>query len=558
MPGEIIVRSLFIIVANTLMSMKKTSSIKHLYDNAVLNICLDTIGKDRQALVFVNTKRSAEAEAERTSSKIRLNQKTRKGLEEISSKALKALDKPTRQCKRLALCLKRGVAFHHAGLHSSQRELIENNFRKGLIKIICATPTLAFGINLPAFRVIVRDLKRFAPPRGMSWIPVLEFQQFCGRAGRPDFNDNFGEAICIAQTDSEKEKIIDNYIRGETEEILSKLAVEPVLRTYVLSLIATEFACTKKALTDFFKKTFYAYQFRDVKKLKSIITRILKSLEEWDFITTEGEKVEATLLGLRVSQLYLDPYTAHYLVTCLKRAKDKIIRPFSFIQMISYTLELRPLLTVRTSEYEYIDEKASEYQRSILSMEPSMFEPEYEEYLKSIKTALFFKDWINEKDDETLLEQYNIRPGESRAKLERADWLLYSSQELCKLIKLHSLISGLAKTRIRLKYGAKEELLPLLRLKNIGRVRARKLFNNRIKSIEDVKKADITMLKQLMGQQTALSIKKQVGQEFREEKIRVKKGRRKGQTSIKKYDKKGRKYDKKEKEQKKQKKKAKK
>ena len=518
--------------------MEKTSKIKHQYDNNVLNICLDTIAKKKQALVFVNTKNSAEAEAERISRKIKIEDKDKKNLEELSQKVLAALDKPTKQCQRLALCIRNGVAFHHAGLHSAQREIVEENFRKGDIKVICATPTLAYGVNLPAFRVVVRDLKRFSAPRGMNWIPVLEFLQFCGRAGRPDFNDQFGEAICIAQTDSEKERIFDNYIDGEPEEILSKLAVEPVLRTYVLSLIATEYANTKDELMRFFGKTFYAHQFKDVKALKEIIERILRSLEEWEFIIFNKDYLEATLLGRRVSQLYLDPYTAHYLVTCLKRARDKMLKPFSFLQMVSYTLELRPLLTVRVREYEIVEGKIAEYQGNILSLEPSMFDPEYEEFLKSMKTALFFQDWIEEKDEELLLEQYNIRPGEIRVKLDLADWLLYSSEEMCKLTKQHGLIKELAKVRVRLKYGAKEELLPLLRLRNIGRARARKLYNNKIKNLEDVKKADITKLKQLIGQQTALSIKKQVGQEYREEKVKVKKGKRKGQTSIKKFEKK--------------------
>ncbi|HJX05235.1 MAG TPA: helicase-related protein, partial [Candidatus Nanoarchaeia archaeon] len=323
--------------------MQKTSKIKHVYDNQVLNICLDTLERKKQVLVFVNSKSSAEAEAERISAKIKVSEEEKEKLEEASNKVLQALDKPTKQCQRLALCVRKGVAFHHAGLHHEQRELIEDNFRSGVIKIICATPTLAYGVNLPAFRVIVRDLKRFSAPHGMSWIPVLEFQQFCGRAGRPDFNDEYGEAICIAETEGEKEKIIENYIEGETEEILSKLAVEPVLRTYVLSLIATNFANTTSSLMDFFKKTFYAHQFGDVKELEKIIGRILKKLEEWEFITIgendkdkeknndkdkEKNSLEPTLLGERVSQLYLDPYTAHYLITCLKRAEGKILRDF--------------------------------------------------------------------------------------------------------------------------------------------------------------------------------------------------------------------------------------
>jgi helicase len=520
--------------------MQKTSRIKHVYDHPVLNICIDTLDKKKQALVFVNSKSSAEAEAERIAVKLKIDDAEKEKLEELAAKIMDVLEKPTRQCQRLALCAKKGVAFHHAGLHSEQRELIEDNFRNGTIKIICATPTLAYGLNLPAFRVVVRDLKRFSSPRGMAWIPVLEFLQFCGRAGRPDFNDEYGEAICLVETEGEKEKIFHSYINGEPEDILSKLAVEPVLRTYVLSLIATDYATSKKSLMDFFKKTFYAHQFGNVKEIEKIITRILKLLQEWEMIDVKEDdkdiELEATLLGRRVSQLYLDPYTAHYLITCMRRAESKILKDFSFLQMASYTIEMRPLLNVKVSEYDDVEEKNNMFSSSILSLEPSMFEPEYEEYLKSIKTAMFFYDWIDEVDEENLLEKYNIRPGEIRVKLSLADWLLYGCVEISKLIKLHGLIKEIEKVRMRLTYGAKEELLPLLRLKNIGRIRARKLFNNKIKGIEDVKNADLGLLTQLVGKQIALNIKKQVGEDLREEKVQVKETKRKGQTSIARYD----------------------
>lgn len=522
------------------MAMKKTLKIEQKHNNSVLNICLDTLRLRKQALVFVNSKPSAESEAERISAKIKaedLKPEDRENLEQLSQDILGTLEKQTKQCERLALCVRKGVAFHHAGLHSQQREIVEENFRNGTIKIICATPTLAYGLNLPAFRVIVRDLKRFSAPRGMNWIPVLEFLQFCGRAGRPDFNEEYGEAICLAETDSEKDNVFENYIRGEPEEILSKLAVEPILRSYVLSLVAIEYANTRKALMDFFSKTFYAYQYEDMEKLEEIIDKILGYLEGWEFIATDGDRIQATLLGKRISELYLDPYTADYLITCMKRAGSKILKDFSFLQMISYTLELRPLLNVRVSEYELVESKIAEFSSSLLSIEPSMFEPEYEDYLKSIKTALFFYDWINEKDDEALLEAYNIRPGEVRAKLSLADWLLFSAEELAKLTKMHGLIKELEKVRIRLHHGAKEELLPLLRLTGIGRIRARKLYNNKLRTLEELKRADLVMLSQLIGRQIALSVKKQLGEDLREEAVQVKKGKRRGQLSLEKYEK---------------------
>ena len=172
--------------------------------------------------------------------------------------------------------------------------------------------------------------------------------------------------------------------------------------------------------------------------------------------------------------------------------------------------------------------KQSEF---LLEDEPPMYDPEYDDFLNSIKTALFFRNWINEKDEEYLLETYNIRPGEIRVKLSLADWLLYASEELTRMLKLKEIIKEIIKLRLRLKHGIKEELLPLIKLENVGRVRARKLFNAGIKDIGAVKKAKVADLTQLLGTKVALKIKEQVGQ-----KVKITpKGTRKGQTSIEKY-----------------------
>ena len=124
-----------------------------------IDIVLDTIEKNKQALVFVNTKRSAEKCAEEISKKIKLEKEEHLKLAE---KILNVLPKPTKQCERVAKCARKGVVFHHAGLHSEQKDLIEDAFRQGIVRIICCTPTLAAGLDLPAFRVIIKDLKRYA------------------------------------------------------------------------------------------------------------------------------------------------------------------------------------------------------------------------------------------------------------------------------------------------------------------------------------------------------------------------------------------------------------
>ncbi|MBC8501314.1 MAG: hypothetical protein H8D38_06140 [DPANN group archaeon] len=407
----------------------------------------------------------------------------------------------------------------------------------------------SMGVDLPAFRVIIRDLKRYGGPWGMYDIPVLEYEQQSGRAGRPGKED-YGEAICIAKNDSQKEKIFDKYVNGEPEEIYSKLAVEPVLRTYVLSLIATEFVNDKKALFDFFDKTFYAHQYEDLEKLHKILEKIIDLLAEWKFIKIPEkedfvsgdefgkEKYEATLLGKRVSELYLDPYTAYFIITCLRKATSKTIKAFSYLHTVSNCLEIRPLLRVKMSEYEDIQGNMLQYESFLLDEQPSSYDESYDEFLNSIKTGLFFQDWIDEKDEEYLLETYSIRPGEIHAKLEIADWLCYATIELARMLRFQPLMKDITKVRVRLKYGAKEELLPLLKLKNIGRVRARKMYNNKLKSLTDVKNVDITTLAFLIGRATAVSVKKQLGQEYDPKKIVVRENKRKGQISLKDYGKK--------------------
>ena len=508
------------------------------FDSAVLNVALDTLKIGKQALIFVNTKKSAEKTAEEISKKIRGENEALKILAEDASRAL---SRPTKQCERLAFCLKKGIAFHHAGLVHKQKDIIEENFRNGAIKIICCTPTLAYGIDMPAYRAIIKDLKRYTM-HGLSWIPVLDYMQMSGRAGRPNY-DKEGQAIAIAITGGERDKIRERYLDGTPEDIYSKLAVEPVLRTYVLSLIAANFTATKKQLFDFFDKTFYAFQFKDLRRMHATINKVIDMLDEWEFIMSPGdefssanelkdEKLRPTLLGKRVAELYIDPMTAHFIITCLRNGSDKKIDAFSFLQMISHTLEIRPLLKVGIREYDKIQEAMLEVSDLLLENEPSMYEPEYEEFLNSVKTALMLNQWISEQDEEFLLEEYNIRPGELRAKLDIADWLLYATEEISKILHYQSLIKEIVKLRLRLKYGVKEELLPLVRLENIGRARARILFRNRIRDIKDVKNADLSTLTQLLGEKTALSVKKQLGQD----KIEVPENKRKGQISLRDWE----------------------
>ena len=493
--------------------------IEDRYNNPVISLCMDTMDRDKQALVFANTKRSAEKTAEEISKKIKSSRN-----QDLSDSILKDLSTPTKQCKRLSRCVKKGIAFHHAGLTSKQRGAVEDGFREGKIKIIVSTPTLAAGLDIPAFRTIIKDLRRYGP-RGMAYIPVLEYLQMAGRAGRPKY-DKYGESICIAGTEAEKDQIMERYIYGEPEDIHSKLAVEPVLRTYLLSLISSGFVKSREDILDFFEDSFWAFQFQDMDRLEIIIEKILNLLIHWEFIRSSSEsdfksadeldeeEYKATLLGRRVAELYLDPLTAHSLIKGVRKGTSmKEIEPFALLQLMSNTLEMRPLLKVRTKDMDDIHEKLVSHEGNMLQNEPSMYEPEYEDYLNSVKTALCIHEWTEEVSEEHLMNKYNIRPGELRAKNETVDWLLYATSELCRIQHFSEIRKEIQKLRLRNKYGVKEELLALLKFKGIGRVYSRRLYSNGIKDVGDVKSTAINTLASIVGKSRAISLKEQVGED---------------------------------------------
>ncbi len=503
-----------------------------------LQIALDTINKGKQAIIFAPSRASAEKTAQE------ISRHTAIVLPELEKDVLHALSTPTTQCRKLSQCIRKGIAFHHAGLVEKQRTCIEDEFRKGTIKIICATPTLAAGLSLPAFRVIIKSLRRYSGQWGMGWIPVLEYLQMAGRAGRPEYED-CGEAISLAKNESEKEEIYSKFICGVPEDIYSKVAAEPVLRTYLLSLISSGIIRDEATMQEFFAKTFWAHQFGDMEQLQGIMEKMLSLLDKWEFVRIGGEHADfvsaaemgraatvmkPTIVGKRVSELYLDPLTARYLVDCLQNYTAKK-STFSLLQMISHTLEMRPLVRTKSKEEDKLQEELVKRYHLLLEKEPNVFDPGYSEFIDSIKTALFLESWIEEKDEEFLLDMYGIRPGEIRVKIEKAEWLLYAAEELAKITdNRKDLLKELAKLRIRVKNGVKEDLLPLLRLKGIGRVRARKLVKNGFKDLGALRRADIATITQILGRAVAEDVKKQLGDEVEE----VSLGTRRGQLSVQK------------------------
>ncbi len=448
-------------------------------EDEVLDLILDAVSRNKQVLVFVNSKRSAEKVAEDCAKEL-LKQYDYPNLK---NKILEALNKPTKQCRRLAKIIRRGCAFHHSGLVPKQRNIIEDAYKNDKIKVICATPTLAQGVNLPAFRVIIRDIKRYSD-NGMRFLPTFEYHQMSGRAGRGGKED-IGEAVIVSKK-NDPDKLFEKYCFASAEEIYSKLAVEPTLRKFLLSLIERDMN-SKEEIMDFFSDTFYAHQFKDINKIEELIEKIMSELIEANFIIKTKNKLKLSPVGKRINQLYIDPFSAKYIIESFEELDGfrKSERVISLLYIASRTYEMRPLPRVRNSEWHEIQEFIYKNEEMLFE-EMDVYDNDYEEKMKAIKQTQIFFDWINEKKEEEMLEKFNLRPGQLYYKITNLDWIIYVMREISRIVK-NDLTKELDELRLRTKYGTKQELVGLLKLKGIGKIRARKLYNNGIKKFSDFK-----------------------------------------------------------------------
>ncbi len=479
--------------------------------NDAVNLALNTIKTGGQALVFASTRRNAASLAKKIADQTskELSKLAKKTLEH-EAKKVRTADERTQISDSLAELVSCGVAFHHAGLAGAHRRLIEDLFRQGRIKVLTATPTLAFGMNLPARVVIVQDYRRYEPGYGYYPISVLEYKQMAGRAGRPKY-DKAGESILIAKTGDEADYLMENFVLARPERIWSRLAVEKIIRGHVLATVASGFAHTENGVYEFFGKTFYAHQY-DVKAIKSVIAKILKYLYDEQMLYVDGDNIHATQFGKRISELYLDPVSGVIIRDALKH-KPACLTDLSMLHLITHTPDMGPVMRPYGQELDAVAVLMEEHRKELFTSPPVEWEDRvgYEEFLGEVKTAMILKGWIEETSEEQLLEKYKVQPGDLYRIIENGKWLLHAMHELATLLRDKESLPLASELLERVTKGIKRELLPIVKLEGIGRVRGRAMYNAGYKTVEDIKHAKMDDLIKLLGSALAKKVKVQVG-----------------------------------------------
>ncbi|RLG81110.1 MAG: DEAD/DEAH box helicase [Thermoprotei archaeon] len=484
----------------------RTDKITYRIGSSALNIAVQSVLNNVQVLVFIHNRRRTEEYAERVVEYLGLY-KHLVNRDKVSLLLEELRNSPSRiEREKLGKLIVHGVAYHHAGLSSIARRVVERGFRDRVIRVVFATPTLAAGVNLPAKRVLV-SIKRYDPGSGRYRnIPVFEYKQMAGRAGRPQY-DQVGEAIIY---DAQSSREAWKYINGFPEPVSSKLGSERSLRIYVLALIASHDAYSVESLIKIFKNTLYYEVMRDTSFLRNNIHRVILELVEWGMLKTGRGELHVTDLGRITAITYLDPLSVHrYLYNV--PSKPGILY---YLHKIAYTPDYtksRPYISDRVLE-EYEDEALILAEEGVIPGPPSSDAYEYYQWLQSYVHARMLHDWINEVNEDTIIERYGIGPGDIYSARDTAAWIAGALSHVERVLGNSDRALDLEKLSIRLEHGIKEDALELVKLEGVGRIRARVLISHGIKNLEDLAHTPIHVLEKLpgFGSKLARSIKEQL------------------------------------------------
>ncbi len=261
----------------------------------------DELGDGHQALIFVSTRQDTQQAAEKLCEIVRKNYPYM--LQPFEAIKLQELRNKASNSK-LKACLPCAIAFHHAGLSVEDKALVEGAFREGLIRILVSTSTLAWGVNLPARVVVVRDVEMYDPIQGNKDISPIDLLQMLGRAGRPGY-DTLGKGYVIVPGNRAPEyrELLKN---GKAIESM----MEHSLAEHLNAEIAVGMVKSAADAADWLRTTFYYVRSQGRLNVEALAETKVKYLLRNGFVREASGVLTPTPLGTITSDFYLKLETA--------------------------------------------------------------------------------------------------------------------------------------------------------------------------------------------------------------------------------------------------------
>src|SRR6056297_3155420 len=285
-----------------------------------LDLAEPHLREDGQSLVFVSSRQDTVQAAKKTRDEIaeRDIPVSSRGDYEFHT-AAEELDNAT-----LRKSVLDGVAFHHAGLSTSDKSRVEQWFREGKIRVLFSTSTLAWGVNLPARCVVIRGTKLHDPLEGEVDMSPLDVLQMLGRAGRPGYDDQGYAWVVSDRADADRYR----PLLRDGKAIESRLATD--LDAHLNAEIVLGTVRDIDDVMDWIETTFYAVRARSAPdrydsdgQLRDRVSDTLESLVDRGFVDMDEDlRLSPTRLGRLASKFYLRLDTAREFATLAERASS--------------------------------------------------------------------------------------------------------------------------------------------------------------------------------------------------------------------------------------------
>lgn len=460
-------------------------------NDVIVKIVEKAIEDNSQALSFVSTRRFTESLATYVAKKIdkKTTKEQKHKFKQVADKLLEVPKKkgslPTTTCLKLAEAAEKGVVFHHAGLFNEQKEIIEDEFRKGNILMITATPSLMYGVNLPSKYVVIRDHTRWTS-NGPESIPVFDYEQMSGRAGRPQYDD-VGYSYLVAKTMDEAFDLEARYVNGEIELTNSKLIDnKDAIYKQIIAQIASSLSKNLDDLNDFFGKTLYGFQMKNNPSMSMFAQDSLNwELESaLEFLLQNGI-IRATPEGLKTTDFGNLIAKSNYAVETAVKIKEYVstmekLNPAEMIYALAETPDL-PLISFKgRKSKDPVRDKLSEC--GLFAVD--IGNPE--------ATAVSLIEWIDERNEYEIENAYNVYSASTRRSAYEASRLVKFAKNTLEVLGNYSNLKDMDYLSARLYYGVKEDIIPLVvGVKRLGRKRARLLMKTFGDNLSEASEKDL-------------------------------------------------------------------
>ncbi|KAG9229284.1 P-loop containing nucleoside triphosphate hydrolase protein [Amylocarpus encephaloides] len=485
-----------------LIQLSQAKELKSPLLNAVVALANETARKGYGVLVFCSSRMGCEADASLISQVLPRPEEIDAEILLQRSDLLNDLRSTTTGLDpTLERTIPTGVAFHHAGLTTEERELVADAYDRGTIKVVVATCSLAAGINLPARRVILHGARMGAELVGPSML-----RQMRGRAGRKG-KDEIGETYMCCQKDDLE--AVTELMEAEIPDVESCLVPgKRGIKRALLEVIATHLATSDEAVDDYIRKTLLYHTLgRD--ELAVMTKSTLESLSDGKLVHSPAQGVyEATLLGQAIVASSLTPEDGVFVHRELQRALEAFVMDgdmhafytFTPVQATGSNINWR----VFQKEMDHLDQSNLRVM-SFVGLNPMMVnkmaqggamkettpqEIETARIYKRFYSALQLRDLCNETPIYAVARKYEMPRGMVQNLAQTCHGFAAGMIRFCHRMGWGALAAVLDHYSDRLKAGAKSDLLALAEITYVKSRTARIFWENGFKSVGAIAAAD--------------------------------------------------------------------